>query len=416
MSGAKLFASTDLRALAVFHLSAASGPSRSLEGRMRWLSELGSLEVIVPGPGAVADRYREFATVSQLRYETLVLPSGGRALGRAAYRFARDVRTFRALLRSGRPDVVISVTTMLPALLVAARLEHVPTVVHAAEIYAKGYVTSRGRRAAAWATSYLNGRLSNAVIACSHAVAAQFAGVGQSELVAVYPPIGDGYGDGDGPAFRARFGIGADDPLVAAVGNLTHGRGQDILVAAMTRLRRSFPTARCVIAGDPFPREQDLAYRDRLEDMIRRRELEDAVTLAGHVDDVTDLYAAADVVVNPARANESFGRVAFEAAIAGRPIVTTRVGAVGELLEDEDSALLVPSEDPAELASAVARLLDDEVLSRRLASRAAAIARRRLAPQIALDGFAAVLEKVLGRQLRSEPGLNGALGERSSYG
>ena len=41
--------------------------------------------------------------------------------------------------------------------------------------------------------------------------------------------------------------------------------------------------------------------------------------LAGHVEDVADVYAAADLVVNPARFNEPFGRVPFEAAVAGSP-------------------------------------------------------------------------------------------------
>ena len=69
--------------------------------------------------------------------------------------------------------------------------------------------------------------------------------------------------------------------------------------------------------------------------------------VAGHSSDVADLYAAADVIVNPARFNEPFGRVPFEAAIAGKPAVVTRVGAIPELLRDGESALIVEPDDPA---------------------------------------------------------------------
>src|SRR5680860_120392 len=90
------------------------------------------------------------------------------------------------------------------------------------------------------------------------------------------------------------------------------GRGQDLLVRAMPAIRAERPGVRLVIAGGPFPRPQDRAYRQYLRGLIAQLKLQDEVLLAGHVDDVAGLYAAADVVVNPARFNEPFGRVPFE--------------------------------------------------------------------------------------------------------
>ena len=111
-----------------------------------------------------------------------------------------------------------------------------------------------------------------------------------------------------------------------------------------------------MIAGEPFPRPQDLAYRQYLVGLIAQLKLQDSVILAGHVDELADLYAAADLVVNPVRVNEAFGRVPFEAAVAGRPAVVTRVGAVPELLRDGESALIVEPDDPAAIAAAAIRL------------------------------------------------------------
>ena len=94
-------------------------------------------------------------------------------------------------------------------------------------------------------------------------------------------------------------------PCVAAVGSLTEGRGQDVLIRAMPCVRR--PDCRLVIAGEPFPRPKDLAYRRYLVGLISQLRLGDSVILAGHVDEIADVYAAADVVVNPVRVNEAFG-------------------------------------------------------------------------------------------------------------
>ena len=127
--------------------------------------------------------------------------------------------------------------------------------------------------------------------------------------------------------------------------------------------------ARCVIAGDPFPRPQDVAYRERLLALIAELELEDSVVVAGHVEDVGDVYAAADVIVNPARFNEPFGRVPFEAAVAGKPAVVTRVGAIPELLRDERSALIVEPEEPYALALAVIRVARRARAARRAGRR-----------------------------------------------
>jgi glycosyltransferase involved in cell wall biosynthesis len=157
------------------------------------------------------------------------------------------------------------------------------------------------------------------------------------------------------------------------------------------------PTARCVIAGDPFPRPQDLAYRERLVALISELELDDSVFLVGHVEEVGDVYAAADVVVNPARFNEPFGRVPFEAAVASKPAVVTRVGAIPELLRDGRSALIVEPDEPYALGLAVARVLDDPELGERLVEGARQVVANRLTPKHSVAGFRRSVEAAVGR-------------------
>ena len=71
-------------------------------------------------------------------------------------------------------------------------------------------------------------------------------------------------------------------------------------------------------------------------------------------------------------------RALFEYLAAGRAVIASRVGVAAEVLTDAESALLVPGGDVPELARALARLLDDGALRRRLGDRAAALAQERL--------------------------------------
>jgi glycosyltransferase involved in cell wall biosynthesis len=78
------------------------------------------------------------------------------------------------------------------------------------------------------------------------------------------------------------------------------------------------------------------------------------------------LYAEADVVLFPIRWEEPWGLVPLEAMGIGRPVVATARGGAVTYLRDEENALLIPSEDPGALATAVRRLAGDEPLRARL--------------------------------------------------
>ena len=66
------------------------------------------------------------------------------------------------------------------------------------------------------------------------------------------------------------------------------------------------------------------------------------------------------------------GSVLLEAAACGVPIAATTAGGIPEIVADGSSGLLAPPRDPEALAGAIARLLGEAALARRLAARAAA--------------------------------------------
>jgi glycosyltransferase involved in cell wall biosynthesis len=163
-----------------------------------------------------------------------------------------------------------------------------------------------------------------------------------------------------GEIAAARTDMGADErPVVLAVARLAPQKGLDVLISAADQWRNRKPQPRTVIAGAGPLAANLLAQAGRSGA---------DVVLLGPRDDVPALLAAADVVVVPSRW-EARALVIQEAMRAGRPVVATRVGGTPELA-GADGAILVPPEDPAALAEAVAAVLDDASLAARL--RAAA--------------------------------------------
>jgi glycosyltransferase involved in cell wall biosynthesis len=381
--------------LAAFHLAELGGPSLSLRSELAWLAEGGPLEVVVPGPGGVAEVYGEIADVTTLDFSTVTVPDGLLAATRVGRGTVRDGVRFRAHIRRTRPALVVAVTTMLPALLLAARAERVPRLVYAAELAPRGDVV---RRVSGAALLRLTRALADGLVCCSEAVAAQFEGPDAPPIGVAYPPIAAG-GAGDGEGLRARLGIEPSAPCVAVVGNISHGRGQDVLVRALPSVRARLPELRVLVVGDPHPRTADVAYRDELVELARALGVDDALVFTGFVRRIGDVYAAADAVAVPAR-REAFGRVAAEALVAGRPVVATRVGGVPEVVRAGTDAILVAPNDPGALARGLIDVLTDEALRARLVRAGASRVRREFSPERSLERFAAVVQAMGARQRR----------------
>ena len=160
---------------------------------------------------------------------------------------------------------------------------------------------------------------------------------------------------------------GRDEDLVVAVGRLDPIKGFDVLVDALAELRRQGRRFRCQVIGEgPLRRE--------LQARIDRQGLSELVALVGarSQTEVRAALSAATIFALPSLIAPSGDRDGIpvslmEAMAAGAPVVSTRVSGIPELIEDQREGLLVAPQDPRALADALARLLDDGALRRRVA-------------------------------------------------
>ena len=141
--------------------------------------------------------------------------------------------------------------------------------------------------------------------------------------------------------------------VMGAVGSLIRRKGHDVLIKAMSAL-----------SGDPAPHllvASDGPERGALQRLASKLGIADRIHFLGYHDPIADLYRTCDIIVLASRA-DAFGLVLAEAGYCGRPVVSTRVGGIPEVVLDGETGLLVLPDDVAALSAALSRLAGDAAL------------------------------------------------------
>ena len=145
-------------------------------------------------------------------------------------------------------------------------------------------------------------------------------------------------------------------------------KGLDILLAAFPQLAAERPGLRLLIAGRGDPDD----VLSQVPAACRER-----VVLLGEVsdDDRVRMLHSVDVFCAPNTGGESFGYVLVEAMASGAPIVASDIDAFRQVLRDGQAGELFETGNPAGLAAAAGRLLDDPAHRAALATAATAAVR-----------------------------------------
>jgi glycosyltransferase involved in cell wall biosynthesis len=148
-------------------------------------------------------------------------------------------------------------------------------------------------------------------------------------------------------------------PIVAFVANAYPYKRHDLFLEAFRALREGLPWVQAVVVG----RAADVV-RPRVGDLLEAG----AIRLVGEVEDTRPYLAEARLIALTSE-HEGFPNALLEAMASGRPVVSTAVGGVTELVRDGVDGLLVPP-DGRGLAEAMARILGDRDLGVRMGSNA----------------------------------------------
>lgn len=160
---------------------------------------------------------------------------------------------------------------------------------------------------------------------------------------------------------REALGLPPHVPVVAVFSRLNNEvKGISCFLEAAARSALVHPDARFLVVGDG-------PLRADLEALAERLGLGNRVRFTGFRSDVGETMAAVSISVIPSQ-SEGLSNVLLESMAASLPVIATSVGGTPEVVENEQSGLLVPPRDPVALGRAIGSLLDDP-------ARAAALGR-----------------------------------------
>ena len=229
------------------------------------------------------------------------------------------------------------------------------------------------------------------IIANSQWVADQAASSGapREKLTVVYegaeiPPL---FSDAERSAARSRWGISGNAPLLGCIGVLLPDKGQEWLIRALAELRKEFPGAKLLLAGDG-------PCLAALKELAHQLGVADVVLFPGFVKDVGSVYAALDVFLLPSFF-EALNNSLLAAMACETPSIAFHRGALGEIIEHEKSGLLVSGPDVSEICAAAARLLRDPAYARSLAKSA----RKRVEENFSAEHMVSGMIRVYGEAL-----------------
>ncbi|MFW5923139.1 MAG: glycosyltransferase family 4 protein [Planctomycetota bacterium] len=279
---------------------------------------------------------------------------------------AAGIRTASIALHTGASLIHSNTTTAHYVAAIAACLSGVPSIWHVRDMQAPPLLPA------------LAERFTSAVIYCSHAVrrALPLAEMNVPRYVVHNAIHAEAFRRNARPGlFRQEMGFEPDQPLILMAAQMVPWKGHRALLRAMVRISESFPRVRCCLAGgDLFGEHQ--GYVDELERMVDDLGLADNVLLTGYRKDIATLMTDANLLVAPG-AGEPFGRVALESMAVGTPVIAADDAGLAEVIRHGKTGLLVPPEDPASLADAISRLLNDPELSARMGRNGRVTARKR---------------------------------------
>ncbi|MFV1985832.1 MAG: glycosyltransferase [Gemmatimonadota bacterium] len=186
---------------------------------------------------------------------------------------------------------------------------------------------------------------------------------------------------GSEPELRADFGVGQEEILLGAIGNVRPAKDYPTLLRALAELAKRGIHPRCIIVGQPSGSLGGdlLALRAALG-------LEKTVEFIGFRSDIDRVLQALDALVISS-SSEGFSLTAVQALATGTPVVSTRCGGPEEILEHDVTGVLVPAGSPSALADGIERICSDRALRARLSSGGRRVAESRFSLHMMIEGY-----------------------------
>jgi len=315
------------------------------------------------GPGDVLDdEARAIEELTTYEIDDLVRPV-------ATVRDLRALTALRRAIRDFRPHVVHTHSSKAGVLgRLAARLEHVPVVIHTVHGFGFTPLQPPVKRAIFFRAEKIAAGWTDHFVAVSQQNLDRGVELGlwraaQASVIRAGIDLDRFRRGGDGAATRRELKIPDDIPIVTQIGNFKPQKAPLDFIRAAARIAEKLTDIRFVMVGDG-------PLRHRAEALAAELGIVDRVVFSGWWHDVPDLLAATTVSVLSSR-HEGLPCSVVESLAAGVPVVATAVDGTPEVIRPGVNGELVAPGDPASLGDAILGILTDEDRRRAMSGSAA---------------------------------------------
>lgn len=250
---------------------------------------------------------------------------------------------FINLLKTESPDLVYTNTQKAHIIGgVAGRIQEIPVCIHFRDIFQKN-LTSK-----LWVYTIYS--LATSLIAISMAVAEQFPH--SDKVKTVYNGIDTGKTVKKYQSDKRNIA-----PTIGYVGQIARWKGVEFFIQAASIVIQKYdkPVNFVIIGGPIFGDER---YLEELKDLAHQLKINDKIQFKGVVEDALNEIAGFDVLVHLPVEPEPFGRVLIEAGTLGKPVIATNLGAIPEIVINNQTGFVVPPKEASAAADSIIKLLE----------------------------------------------------------
>lgn len=161
---------------------------------------------------------------------------------------------------------------------------------------------------------------------------------------------------------RKEFSLEEDDIVIGFIGRIVPAKGLEYLLNALPYLKEEFKSIKLLIVGEG-------SLMEELKERAKKNNIFDNILFIGRRRDIPEILASINIFVMPSIA-EGLPNALLEAMAMGKPIVTTEVGGIPEIVKNGFNGLLVPPRDTLSLSKAIKELISNDRLAAKLGQAA----------------------------------------------
>lgn len=169
---------------------------------------------------------------------------------------------------------------------------------------------------------------------------------------------------------------GNDSTTILYPANYIQGKGHEYALQSWAMISKKHPLWKLRFVGGDMGLEKNKEFKNELIEMSENLQLKDSVEWCNFSEKIADEYLAAAFVLNFSE-SESFSMTCLEAMFYGRPVIATRSGGPSEIIDQNESGILVDLQDTSAMANAIDHLIGNPLIRERMAKFAYARVREK---------------------------------------